>query len=354
MCKLRLNCNHRVSCHQRHTPLLHKCVAEVVGTFFLVFFGTGINSVAIATGATSGIWQGAVCWGYGAALSVYLTAGVSGAHLNPAVSFSLLLFRRDEMPPKYFFPYVISQFFGALFAGIMVYANFGSSLEAKEDALGIERGDSESVETAAGFGEYYPDPAYPSIPQSAVSTAGAFWMQVFATGIMLMFVVGLTDERNPSRPTPGMIPFFIGMLISVLICLFAPYNQAGMNPWRDFCPRLVALWFGWGDIAIPGPRNGFWIYLLAPMIGAPLGVFAYDVLIRPAFPTEAEDLESTSKRERPPSGLWANDQTDIQRIVRELRQTDIGQLQSTLRGNSQMNGSIGPNVVSVAAMDSMA
>eukprot|EP00965_Chrysotila_dentata_P222794 6193185-Pleurochrysis_carterae.AAC.1 len=207
MCKLRLNCNHRVSCHQRHTPLLHKCVAEVVGTFFLVFFGTGINSVAIATGATRGIWQGAVCWGYGAALSVYLTAGVSGAHLNPAVSFSLLLFRRDEMPPKYFFPYVISQFFGALFAGIMVYANFGSSLEAKEDALGIERGDSESVETAAGFGEYYPDPAYPSIPQSAVRLwrlhSGCSWQYVcFACFSLYSF---RSHSRGCGRTVPGRV-----------------------------------------------------------------------------------------------------------------------------------------------------
>jgi glycerol uptake facilitator-like aquaporin len=73
----------------------------------------------------------------------------------------------------------------------------------------------------------------------------------------------------------------------VLISLFAPITQAGWNPARDFGPRVVAFLAGWGDIAIPGPRNGFWVYIVGPLVGGPIGAAVYDLALRPAFAPEA-------------------------------------------------------------------
>ena len=60
--------------------------------------------------------------------------------------------------------------------------------------------------------------------------------------------------------------------------MFAPITQAGWNPARDLGPRLVAVALGWGGIALPGPGGGFWVYVLGPLAGAPLGGLAWRLL----------------------------------------------------------------------------
>ena len=118
-----------------HDPLheaaeaLRKCLAEVVGTFLLVFFGTATVASAVCTGAQQGVWQVAACWGFGVALSIYATAGISGAHLNPAVTLSLLVVRRHGFPARHAAPYALAQLAGSIMAGLMVLACFGGALD---------------------------------------------------------------------------------------------------------------------------------------------------------------------------------------------------------------------------------
>merc|ERR1712023_592311 len=100
--------------------------------------------------------------------------------------------------------------------------------------------------------------------------------------ILMFLILALTDPRNPSRPPPGMAPFFIGFTVAVLISVLAPLTQAGFNPARDFGPRIIAALSGWGLVAIPGPRDGFLVYIFGPIIGAPIGACLYDFLIAPA------------------------------------------------------------------------
>lgn len=78
--------------------------------------------------------------------------------------------------------------------------------------------------------------------------------------------------------------------MAVLISLYAPLNQAGFNPARDFGPRIVAAFAGWGEVAIPGPQGGFWTYILGPLFGAPIGGAVYDFVIRPPKFEAADSL----------------------------------------------------------------
>lgn len=114
-------------------------------------------------------------------------------------------------------------------------------------------------------------------------------MEALGTAILMFVILAVTDERNAARPPPQMAPFFIGFTVAILISVFAPLTQAGWNPARDFGPRLVAAVAGWGHTALPGPRAGFWAYIVGPLLGAPTGAGCYDVLVAPGLATVTSD-----------------------------------------------------------------
>src|SRR4051812_50014325 len=81
-------------------------VGEVVGTFLLVLFGTGSVACAVLTGALQGLWQVAVVWGFGVTIAIYCSAGLSGAHLNPAVSLAFAVLRPGSLPRQRLLPHL--------------------------------------------------------------------------------------------------------------------------------------------------------------------------------------------------------------------------------------------------------
>jgi MIP family channel proteins len=262
--------------------------------------------------------QIALIWGLGVTLAIFSTAAVSGAHLNPAVSLTLAVLRRDKFPTQELPAYVMSQFLGGFLGSVIVFASLGGPLLRQDELRGIKPGDAASVGTAAAFGEYFPNPGT-DLPADYMGPFGAFAVEALGTGILMFMIFAVTDERNPARPSPGMAPFFIGMTVTVLISLFAPLTQAGWNPARDFAPRIVAVLAGYGRVAIPGPRGGFWAYLLGPCFGAPIGGLLYDCLIAPGLPMVSEERSSMGAETRP--GMWCADQAVFQNLVREACST---------------------------------
>ena len=271
------------------TPLLQACMAEALGTFILVLFGIGSVAAAVFTGAQVGLWQVAVVWGFGVTLAIYVTGAVSGAHLNPAVSLAFAIFRSDQFPVKRLFAYWGSQLFGALIAGIAVLLLFNPFIDRYETRNDIVRGEIGSEKSAMAFGEYFPNPGMFDSATMYVSPVHAFAVEAFGTAILALVIFALTERRNAGIPTNGMVPFFIGFTVAALISLFAPITQAGWNPARDFGPRVVSWLAGWGEIAIPGPEAGFWVYILGPLVGAPIGALVFKLLIEPGLPGKKND-----------------------------------------------------------------
>lgn len=110
----------------------------------------------------------------------------------------------------------------------------------------------------------------------------AFWRAWVGTAFLAFFVFAVTDRRNASGPGSRLAPLCVGLTVAILISVVAPLTQAGFNPARDFGPRLFAYWAGWGRIAIPGPRGGFFsVYILSPFLGALLGGAVYQCLAAP-------------------------------------------------------------------------
>lgn len=283
------------------------CLAEGAGTFLLVLFGTGSVAAAVLTGAQVGLWQVAVVWGFGVAIAVYATAAISGAHLNPAVTLAFAMFRAAEFPRSRVLPYWGAQLAGAALAGCVVLLTFGPFIDRFNDDRGLQRGDPGSEASAMIFGEYFPNPALFGTDEAAralVSPLMALGVEALGTAV-LMFVILALVERRAGGGAGTLAPFFIGFTVAVLISLFAPITQAGWNPARDLGPRVVAFLAGWGDVAIPGPRGGFWVYILGPLVGAPLGAMLHDLVLGRAVTPEPEATRAaaTEKPASPPASV---------------------------------------------------
>ena len=253
-------------------------VGEGIGTFVLTLFGCGSVAVAILFVEYSGIFQVGLIWGTAVTLAIYLTRYLSCAHLNPAVTLAMVLSKRMEA--NKLLPYIAAQLLGAFAAGLVLYLLFAPSIAAHESAHQIVRGTAASVDTARMFGEFYPNPGDAG---AVVSMPLAMFAEGFGTFLLVMFIFALTEGCNVGRPSDALAPLFIGLTVSSIIFLVAPLTQAGLNPARDFGPRLVAWLMGWGEAAFPQPGSGafFWVYIFSPLLGGALAAYALTYAIEP-------------------------------------------------------------------------
>jgi glycerol uptake facilitator protein len=284
--------------------LVARCVAEALGTFLLVFLGCGVVHVAVLTASQQGLWQVAIVWGGAVMLAIYVVGAISGAHINPAITTAMAVW--GGFPWRYVLPYIAAQLSGAIVAAATLYVLFAPFLAEREAKKGVVRGQPGSEITAMCYGEYFPSPGplaggtdfykKESHDQlnALVSEPVAFLAEAIGTALLALVVFALTDERNAAAPAGRLAPAFIGLTIAVLISVIAPLTQACFNPARDFGPRLVAFFAGWGPIAIPGPRGlGFLtVYIIAPVVGAVAGGGLYQFVLRPHQPEPTREPAS--------------------------------------------------------------
>ncbi len=253
-------------------------IGEAIGTFLLVIFGCGSVAVSVLFDAHQGLLQIALVWGIAVTLAIYLTRHISNAHLNPAVSIAMVLSKRMSagMLPSY----ISAQFIGAFIAGLALYILFEPSISHYEATHSIIRGSSESITTAKMFGEFYIQPNSKAI----VSLPLAIAAEAFGTFILLLLIFALTEGCNVGRPSSSITPLFIGLTVTLIICLVAPLTQAGLNPARDFGPRIVTFIFGWGNAAFPDNYGGFfWVYIFGPILGGSIAAFFFIKVLEPVM-----------------------------------------------------------------------
>lgn len=271
-------------------------LAEALGTFMLVLFGLGSVHAAILTGAQTGLWQVAIVWGVSIALAIYTIGGISGAHINPAITVALAVWRR--FPWSRVPVYVVAQLVGAAVAAALLFGLYAPYLAKLEREKMVTRGQPGSEVTAMCYCEYFPNPGelatndrpYSQIEHhrfnSRVGWPAAFVAEMIGTLILALVVFAVTDDRNPAAPQSRLAPAFIGLTVAALISIIAPLTQACFNPARDFGPRIFAYFAGWGEIALPGQAGAtvFAVYLAAPIVGAVLGAGLYERVLRRCFP----------------------------------------------------------------------
>jgi len=249
-------------------------LAEFLGTALLIFFGTGCVAALKVAGASLGLWEVSIIWGVGVSMAIYLTAGVSGAHLNPAVSVALTVFADFDKRKLAF--YILAQIAGAFCAAALVYTLYSALFFDYENAHAIVRGSEASLELAAVFSTY---------PHPSLSIGGAFLVEAVITAILMAVIMALTDDNN-GLPRGPMAPLLIGLLIAVIGSAMGPLTGFAMNPARDLGPKLMTFFAGWGEIAFTGARDVpyFLIPIFAPILGACVGAGLYRVLIARHLP----------------------------------------------------------------------
>jgi len=233
--------------------------AEFIGTFTMVTFGICSVSSAALTGSLLGLGQVSFVWGFAVGLSIYATASISGAHLNPAVTLSMLLFKHISV--KKAMLYILAQFSGAIMAGFVNLAIYQPFINSKAGVPFM-------------FGEYYPNP---SINKNGVyiSPVRAMLVEAFGTALLTFFIFALTDKCNTATDK-RFVPFLIGFCVATIIDILAPITQAGLNPARDFGPRFAAIVAGW-DTSVA--MEGWWVYIVGPILGSPVGAAVHKFML---------------------------------------------------------------------------
>lgn len=274
------------------------CFGEFLGVFLMVFFCTSAVAAAVLFNAFSGLMQVALLSGLGVTLAIYATRHLSCAHLNPAVSVGMVLAGRmhSSLLPWY----IASQVLGGIAAGTTVLLLFNGPIMQFEAAHSILRGAPESVRTAMMFGEYFPNPAMaPSWLSVGVGAASV--AEGLGTFLLVLMIFLLTEGCNVGRPAEGVSPLFIGGTVSIIMCVLAPLTQAGVNPARDFGPRLVAYLAGWESVAIPGPQGGFFaVYIAAPLVGGAAAALFFRLVAVPLMNARARQLGCSCELEAGP------------------------------------------------------
>jgi glycerol uptake facilitator protein len=224
--------------------------------------------------AASGDWL-LITWGWGfaVAFAVYAVGGVSGAHINPAVTLAFAA--RRDFPWRKVPGYMAAQLVGAFLGALLVYIVYKASIDSYERAHHIVRGQANSVPTYSIFATF---------PAGYFKTwLGPFIDQVVGTACLIGFVFAVVDEVNqPVRA--NLAPLIIGFIVVAIGISFGANAGYAINPARDFGPRLFAWIAGYGKVAMPGDYGNvdtyFWIPIVGPFLGGLIGAFVYDFGIR--------------------------------------------------------------------------
>ncbi|MCQ4080485.1 aquaporin family protein [Streptomyces sp. RB6PN25] len=265
---------------RRGSGLIGELSAEFAGTMVLILFGCGVVAQVIAGGALTTPKGGlgahdsiAWAWGLGVTMGVYVAGRLSGAHLNPAVTVTLAVFK--GFPWRKAAPYVVAQTAGAFVAALLVRWDYTEVL-ARADPGHTFR--TQFVfSTLPGNGSLV----------AGVHEWGAFRDQVIGTALLLLLIFAVTDPLN-NLPGANLAPFIIGLIVVAIGMAFGADAGYAINPARDFGPRLASYLTGYGSAWRDQWGNFyFWVPIAGPLVGGLIGGGFYEYFVHRFLP-EAE------------------------------------------------------------------
>ncbi|MBM0236828.1 aquaporin family protein [Micromonospora sp. ATA32] len=248
--------------------LLGELAAEFAGTAILILFGVGVVAQVAAAG-TGEFDSIAWAWGLGVTLGVYVAGRISGAHLNPAVTVALAVFKGFSWRKA--LPYALAQTAGAFVAALIIRWNYSEALSRFDPGL-----------TSKSQG------VFSTLPGAGVSEWGALRDQIIGTAILLFLVLAVTDARN-SLPAGNLAPLIVGLIVVAIGMAFAANAGYAINPARDFGPRLASFLTGY-ETAFQDTSGYpyFWVPIVGPLVGGVIGAGLYELIVGRFLPSEDE------------------------------------------------------------------
>ncbi|HSL94988.1 MAG TPA: aquaporin Z [Thermoleophilia bacterium] len=219
--------------------------AEFVGTFWLVFGGTGSAVLAASVGDAGIGWLGvALAFGLTVVTGAYALAHISGAHFNPAVSLGL--WAGGRMPARDLVPYIAGQVAGGIAASAVLYV-----IASGRAGFSLTDGFA-----ANGYGDHSP---------AGYSLAAVIVAEVVLTAVFILVIHGATDKRAPA----GLAPLAIGLTLTLIHLISIPVSNTSVNPARSIAPALFV-----GDWALAQ----LWVFIVFPILGGLIGGLVYRYL----------------------------------------------------------------------------
>ena len=292
--------------------------AEFLGTLVLMVFGLGVNAQVTVGKVTTLIGEASFTsfaygdyltlnfgWGVAVMLGVYVAGGITGAHLNPAVSVAMAF--RKKLAWTKVPAYIAAQVIAAIVASGIVYLVYFEQIEYVEQAaqaqaiknaqalpvvteagleIQVEIKDGRRTMESAGIFATYPREFDDN---NRVTNWTGLLDQFVGTALLLLVICAVVDKKN-AGPDESLAPIAIGAIVLMIGMGFGANCGYAINPARDFGPRLFTFLAGWGPTVFLEPDN-FWylVPIIGPVLGGVAGVAAYDQLITRFYSDEEDE-----------------------------------------------------------------
>ncbi|KAF8195403.1 aquaporin [Pholiota molesta] len=249
--------------------MIREPFAEFLGVAILIIFGNGVDcqvvlsgKTAVAAAAKGDYLSINFGWAVGTAMGVWVSGGISGGHINPAVTIALATFR--GFPWKKVPIYIAAQLLGGIVGAACIYANYFHAIDLFE-GQGVR-----TLSTAGLFSTY-------ALPY--MTNVSCFFDELLGTMVLLFVVLAMNDKKN-SPPPSGLAPLVLFILILGIGASLGMETGYAINPARDLGPRILTAMVGYGSEVFTF-RNHYWLWcpVLAPIIGALCATFIYDACL---------------------------------------------------------------------------
>ncbi|GMF42482.1 unnamed protein product [Phytophthora fragariaefolia] len=239
--------------------LAKEVMAEFLGMFVTMLFGLSTMLQTVLSNGTDGSFVTiALCWGLAFFFGITIAGGVSGSHLNPAITITLALAKM--LPWKKVPFYILSQILASYAAAFLAYVMYRPMLNEL---------DPDRMTTHTIFATY---------PHENVGNFTCFVTEFVATALLIIGILAILDQHN--RPIgKRAAPAAIGALVSTIAMGFAMNSGLSMNPARDLGPRLFIWSAGWGSRVFSLNHYYFWVPIVAPTLGAVAGGVIYEAMV---------------------------------------------------------------------------